>query len=188
MFIPIRMNASLSVCSFHAAVYTTMSVVNPWPPSDNEAAGSQRMFHKEREKGFLSTESANHWQFEQSASQKVLTLHSSTSQSIAVVCSPQTSLGPGQWAHSSNCPGNRTDLLSTVDCSDNKISTNNFWILTVWNLICCIHRPFKHSLSCKYKLPRAILQTVCLIRQIRDHLKTWLVVQCGIYTQENCRH
>lgn len=39
----------LSLCSIHSAVYTTTSVVNPRPQSDNEAAGSQRMLHKERD-------------------------------------------------------------------------------------------------------------------------------------------
>lgn len=39
----------LSLCSIHAAVYATTSVVNPRPQSDNEAAGSQRMLHKERD-------------------------------------------------------------------------------------------------------------------------------------------
>lgn len=38
-----------SLCSIHAAVYATTSVVNPRPQSDNEAAGSQRMLHKERD-------------------------------------------------------------------------------------------------------------------------------------------
>lgn len=181
---------ALSLCAQFMPLCTLLHLLSiPRPPSDNEAAGSQRMFHKERERKFsyplnqpiigslyrivCLTEGSNTAQFNKSINSR---------------CSPLTSLGPGQWAHSSYSPGNRTDLFSTVDCSHNKISTNNFWILTVWNLICCIHGPFKHSLSCKYKLPRAILQTLCLIRQIRDHLKTLLAIQCGIYRQENCRH
>lgn len=70
----------LSLCSIHAAVYATTSVVNPRPQSDNEAAGSQRMLHKERDVSYpLNQPIVNSF----CSSLKVLTLHSSTSQSIA---------------------------------------------------------------------------------------------------------
>lgn len=45
----VHTNQNVSLCSIHAAVYATTSVVNPRPQSDNEAAGSQRMLHKERD-------------------------------------------------------------------------------------------------------------------------------------------